>query len=71
MGTVVAKWHRGASTACRQYSKLEENAGEFEALPEYRRLLDHAEEFGFVLSYPRQAQAGIPFEPWHWRYERP
>lgn len=49
----------------------EKDAAEFEALPEYEWLLKHAGEFGFVLSYPRDAGGGITFEPWHWRYDRP
>lgn len=45
------------------------NVEEFEALPENRWLLDHAHEFGFVLSYPKERAAGITYEPWHWRYD--
>ena len=33
---------------------------------EFRWLQRHAEEFGFVLSYPRRNSAGISYEPWHW-----
>ena len=47
----------------------EENAADFEALPEYRWLLVNAARFGFVLSYPKTASAGITYEPWHWRYD--
>lgn len=47
----------------------EENAAEFEALPEYGWLLKNAGRFGFVLSYPKNAGAGITYEPWHWRYD--
>ncbi len=47
----------------------EKNAAEFEALPEYRWLLENAARFGFVLSYPKNAPAGITYEPWHWRYD--
>jgi zinc D-Ala-D-Ala carboxypeptidase len=37
---------------------------------EYRWLLDHAEEYGFVLRYPEDKQeiTHIKFEPWHFRY---
>ncbi len=45
----------------------EDDPADFEALPEYRWLLDHAAAFGFVLSYPRVEGTGITFEPWHWR----
>jgi len=47
----------------------EENPEDFEKLPEYQWLTQHAQEYGFVLSFPRNAPAGIGFEPWHWRYE--
>lgn len=45
----------------------QENAAEFEALEEYRWLLEHAGRFGFELSYPKGGKAA--FEPWHWRYQ--
>lgn len=45
------------------------NVAEFEALPENRWLLEHAREFGFVLSYPKRSSTGITYEPWHWRYD--
>ncbi len=48
----------------------EDNAAEFDALPEYTWLLKNAHRFGFVLSYPKNAPSGITYEPWHWRYEK-
>jgi len=35
-----------------------------------RWLLEHAAEYGFVLSYPRdgEAETGYMWEPWHYRY---
>jgi len=47
----------------------EDNPEAFENLPEYKWLAQHAVEYGFVLSYPRNNPSGISFEPWHWRYE--
>ena len=41
----------------------------FENLPEYAWLLEHAAQFGFVLSFPKTNPGGVGFEPWHWRYE--
>ncbi|MBI3011313.1 MAG: D-alanyl-D-alanine carboxypeptidase family protein [Candidatus Omnitrophica bacterium] len=41
----------------------------FEALSEYQWLQQHAEGFGFVLSYPRDNPSHTAFEPWHWHYE--
>ncbi len=34
----------------------------------YPWLCEHAEKFGFYLSYPEDNQFGIMFEPWHWCY---
>lgn len=47
----------------------EENPAEFEALPEYAWLQEHAAEYGFFLSYSKSAEEGIAFEPWHWHHE--
>ena len=47
----------------------EDNPKEFEDLKEYEWLMKNAQAFGFVLSYPKDAEKGITFEPWHWRYE--
>jgi D-alanyl-D-alanine carboxypeptidase len=49
----------------------EDHPEEFEALPEYRWLTEHAGEFGFVLSYPRNNPLNTAFEPWHWHFEPP
>ena len=46
----------------------EDRPEEFEALPEYQWLQDHAHRFGFALSYPRQNAFNTAFEPWHWHY---
>ena len=47
----------------------EDHPEEFEALPEYRWLQEHAGAFGFALSYPRNNALHTSFEPWHWHYE--
>lgn len=47
----------------------EDSPEAFENLPEYKWLTQHAAEYGFALSYPRNNPSGISFEPWHWRYE--
>ena len=47
----------------------EDHPEEFEALPEYAWLQEHAREYGFVLSYPRDNPYNTAFEPWHWHYE--
>lgn len=43
----------------------------FEALPEYAWLTENAQKFNFALSYPKDSNEGIAFEPWHWHYIRP
>ncbi len=48
----------------------EDHPEEFEALPEYRWLQEHAGEFGFIMSYPRGNALNTSFEPWHWHYEQ-
>ncbi|HAL45675.1 MAG: hypothetical protein A2Y12_01690 [Planctomycetes bacterium GWF2_42_9] len=43
---------------------------QFDALPEYAWLMKNAHKFNFVLSYPKDSQSGITYEPWHWRFEK-
>jgi D-alanyl-D-alanine carboxypeptidase len=38
----------------------------FEALPAFTWLAAQAEQFGFVMSYPRNNPHGVVYEPWHW-----
>ena len=42
----------------------------FENSPQYRWLCAHAQDYGFILRYPKDKQniTKIVFEPWHWRY---
>lgn len=42
---------------------------EFEHTEAFRWLCAHAPQFGFSLSYPRDNEAGIDYEPWHWAYQ--
>jgi len=49
----------------------EDHPEEFEGLPEYQWLQQHAEQFGFFLSYPRDNPYHTAFEPWHWHFEPP
>lgn len=49
----------------------EDNPQEFEDLPEFAWLMEHAGKFSFVLSYPKNSPKGITYEPWHWRYSPP
>ncbi len=39
---------------------------EFENTEAFQWLEEHAGEFGFALSYPRDNAFGIIYEPWHW-----
>ena len=42
----------------------------FENTAAFRWLCEHAGEYGFILRYPKgaEAQTEITYEPWHWRY---
>ena len=39
----------------------------------FRWLCENAEQYGFILRYPKEAESvtGITYEPWHWRYAGP
>ena len=43
----------------------------FETTASYAWLKEHAQAFGFVMSYPRNNPEGFVFEPWHWCYQGP
>jgi len=42
---------------------------EFEESPAFEWLSGHAGSFGFELSYPRNNNEGVIYEPWHWYRE--
>jgi hypothetical protein len=48
----------------------EDNPRLFEVLPEYKWLTENAEKFNFTLSYPKDSNDGITYEPWHWHYNK-
>lgn len=41
----------------------------FENSDAFGWLCEHAAEFGFTLSYPRDNPHGVTYEPWHWAWE--
>ncbi|MDG0997352.1 MAG: D-alanyl-D-alanine carboxypeptidase family protein [Gammaproteobacteria bacterium] len=41
----------------------------FEESCAFKWLINNAVSFGFNMSYPRNNQAGIAYEPWHWCYD--
>lgn len=43
---------------------------DFDTTPAFRWLSGHAQEYGFILRYPRDKQSitKIKYEPWHYRY---
>ncbi|MDA2922099.1 D-alanyl-D-alanine carboxypeptidase family protein [Patescibacteria group bacterium AH-259-L07] len=45
----------------------DESSFGFERTREYRWLHKNAKKFGFYLSYPKNNNQGVIFEPWHWR----
>lgn len=42
----------------------------FESTPAFVWLHARAQDFGFVLSYPRENVEGYGYEPWHWCWQR-
>ncbi len=42
---------------------------DFENLPENKWMLNNANKFNFYLSYPKNNQWGVAYEPWHWHWE--
>lgn len=40
----------------------------FDQSPAYNWLTKHANKFKFYLSYPKENNTGIIYEPWHWCY---
>ena len=46
-----------------------QTASDFTALPEYKWMLENANDFNFFLSYPENNSFGVAFEPWHWHWE--
>lgn len=42
----------------------------FETTASYAWLKEHAQAYGFVMSYPRNNPEGFVFEPWHWCHHR-
>lgn len=40
----------------------------FEATVAFAWLTGNADDFGFVMSYPRDNPHGIVYEPWHWNF---
>lgn len=56
-----------ADLNCPEYTELDKG---FENTEAFRWLCSHAEEYGFILRYPKESEAvtEITYEPWHWRY---
>lgn len=52
------------------YNRDGELNDSFEETKEYEWLQQHAHEYGFILSFPKEkiANTGIIYEPWHYRY---
>ena len=52
------------------YNKYGELNEHFEETAEYKWLQEHAWEYGFILSYPKDKikDTGIIYEPWHYRF---
>ena len=47
-------------------SNCEPLTTDFETTDAFRWLNEHAGRFGFVMSFPKDNNRGITYEPWHW-----
>lgn len=71
--TNTAPGHSQHHTGCAidistpKYKPLEEI---FEESPAFKWLTDHASEFNFSMTYPKDNKEGIIYEPWHWFYQK-
>ena len=43
---------------------------DFEKTNEFSWLLNNANKYGFYLSYPKNNNSGIMYEPWHWCFKK-
>jgi D-alanyl-D-alanine carboxypeptidase len=44
---------------------------EFEQTPAFGWLTQRGQDFGFRMTYPRDNQFGVIYEPWHWVFKEP
>ena len=60
----------GALLVRRDNEILYQNTFGFADTAAFRWLCENAEQYGFILRYPKEAESvtGITYEPWHWRY---
>ena len=49
-------------------SNCEPLTTDFETTEAFQWLTEHAGRFGFVMSFPKDNNSGITYEPWHWAH---
>lgn len=47
-----------------------QTAEDFEFTDEYKWLTKNGSKFNFYLSYPKENELGVAYEPWHWHWEK-
>lgn len=79
-GYVGEEAERQAATVVMRPGYSEHNTGlcadfnmandSFEGTKMFTWMQEHAEDYGFILRYPKDGQdkTGIIYEPWHWRF---
>lgn len=79
-GTPAEKAEDEASTVVARPGTSEHNTGlcadfnmasdSFESTPMFTWMCEHAEDYGFILRYPKDAidKTGVIYESWHWRF---
>jgi D-alanyl-D-alanine carboxypeptidase len=56
---------RAVDVTAHNYKPLTE---EFEGTAEFNWLTRRAKDFGFTMTYPRDNNFGVIYEPWHWTF---
>lgn len=59
--------HQLGTTVDLSTPKLNSLTASFDQSAQFKWLVEHSHEYGFVLSYPKGNKYYI-YEPWHWRY---
>lgn len=59
--------HQLGTTVDLSTEKLGIGYTQFAETKAYQWMLDHAHEYGFIISYPK-GNASYQYEPWHWRF---
>ncbi|WP_018299185.1 M15 family metallopeptidase [Fangia hongkongensis] len=64
----LSEHHTGRALDLTSSEEDEVLTESFEQTEAFGWLMENAQKFGFYLSYPRDNDKGVIYEPWHWCY---